>query len=97
MSQRPCTIIRDALLVSPSGIETIDSPLVDIYDLKDIKCANPQITYSEESLSSAEVIARTIHGSACGFEKVLGSGSCFTWEPGSDSKLKVINRFMKQF
>ncbi len=81
-SQRPCTIIRDALSVSPSGIETIDSPLIDIYDLKDIKCANPQITYSEESLSGAEVIARTINGTACGFAKVLGSGSLIhlgTW------------------
>jgi len=82
MSQRPCTIIRDALSVSPSGREIIDSPLIDIYNLKDIKCANPQITYSEESLSGAEVIARTIHGSACGFTKVLGSGSLIhlgTW------------------
>lgn len=82
MSQRPCTIIRDALSVSPSGIETIDSPLIDIYDLKDIKCANPQITYSEESLSGAEVIARTINGTACGFTKVIGSGSLIhlgTW------------------
>ena len=82
MSQRPCTIIRDALSVFPSGIETIDSPLIDIYDLKDIKCANPQITYSEESLDGAEVIARTIKGTACGFEKALGSGSLIhlgTW------------------
>jgi beta-galactosidase len=82
MSQRTCTIIRDALSVSPSGRETIDSPLIDIFDLKDIKCANPQITYSEESLSGAEVIARTIHGAACGFTKVIGSGSLIhlgTW------------------
>ena len=82
MSQRPCTIIRDALSISPSGRETIDSPLIDIFDLKDIKCANPQITYSEESLSGAEVIARTINGTACGFTKVLGNGSLIhlgTW------------------
>jgi len=80
--QRPCTIIRDALLISPSGSETIDSPLIDIYDLKDIKCANPQIIFSEESLSGAEVIARTIHGNACGFSKTLGKGSLIhlgTW------------------
>jgi beta-galactosidase len=73
-SQKPCTIIRDALSVSPAGKDIIDSPLIDIYDLKDIKCANPQITYPEESLSGARVIARTINGSVCGFEKVLGSG-----------------------
>jgi beta-galactosidase len=74
-SQKPCTIIRDAVAVSPSGSETIDSPLIDIFDLKDIKCANPLITYSEESLSEAEVIARTLHGTACGFAKKLGNGS----------------------
>jgi hypothetical protein len=82
MSQKPCTIIRDALSVSPSGRETIDSPLIDIFDLKDIKCANPQITYSEKSLSGAEVIARTIKGSVCGFTKVIGNGSLIhlgTW------------------
>ncbi|MCK9422876.1 MAG: beta-galactosidase [Bacteroidales bacterium] len=82
MSQRPCTIIRDALSISPSGREIIDSPLIDIFDLKDIKCANPQITYSEESLCSAQVIARTINGIACGFTKILGSGTLIhigTW------------------
>jgi hypothetical protein len=75
MSQEPCTILRDALAVSPSGKETIDSPLIDIYHFKDIKCANPQITFAEESLAGVEVIARTIRGSACGFTKVLGKGS----------------------
>ncbi len=75
MSQKPCTIIRDALSVVPAGREIIDSPLIDIFDLKDIKCANPQITYSEKSLSGAEVIARTIKGNACGFVKNIGSGT----------------------
>jgi len=82
MSQRPCTIIRDALSLSPSGKEIIDSPLIDVFDLKDIKCANPQITYSEESLSGAEIIARTLNGKACGFTKTLGRGSLIhlgTW------------------
>ncbi|MCF8371367.1 MAG: beta-galactosidase [Bacteroidales bacterium] len=82
MSQKPCTIIRDALSIAPSGSEIIDSPLIDVYDLKDIKCANPQIFYSEESLAGAEVIARTINGSACGFSKSLGIGTVIhlgTW------------------
>lgn len=82
MSQRPCTVIRDALSAEPSGREIIDSPLIDIFDLKDIKCANPQITYSEEALTGAEIIARTISGAACGFVKPLGSGSVIhlgTW------------------
>ncbi|MHC1704394.1 MAG: beta-galactosidase [Tenuifilaceae bacterium] len=82
MSQKPCTIIRDALAISPSGKEVIDSPLIDVYDIKDIKCANPQIIYSEKSLSGAEVIARTINGTACGFKKSLGNGEIIhigTW------------------
>lgn len=74
MSQKKCTIIRDALKLSPSGSETIDSPLIDVYDLKDIKCANPQIVYSEISLSDASIIARTIKGTPCGFSKSLGKG-----------------------
>ncbi|MFN2394196.1 MAG: beta-galactosidase [Bacteroidales bacterium] len=74
ISQQPCTIIRDALRIVPSGKEIIDSPLVDIYDMKDIKCANPQIVYSEESLHEAEIIAKTLNGKACGFEKRLGKG-----------------------
>jgi len=81
-SQKPCTIIRDALSIAPSGTEIIDSPLIDIYNLKDIKCANPLITYSENSLSGAEVIARTLNGTACGFEKQLGNGTLIhlgTW------------------
>jgi beta-galactosidase len=82
MSQKPCTIIRDAISVRPSGSEIIDSPLVDIYDLKDIKCANPQIVYSEKSLAGAEIIARTIKGTPCGFSKQFGKGSVIhlgTW------------------
>ncbi|MHC1707840.1 MAG: beta-galactosidase [Bacteroidales bacterium] len=75
MSQNPCTVLRDALSIAPAGTETIDSPLVDIFGFKDIKCANPQVIYSEDSLVGAEVIARTLRGSACGFIKSLGSGS----------------------
>jgi len=82
MSQAPCTLIRDALSVKPSGTEIIDSPLVDIYNFKDNKCANPQIIYTEQSLAGAEIIARTIGGSPCGFTKPLGHGSIIhlgTW------------------
>lgn len=82
MSQKPCTILRDALQIHPSGSEIIDSPLVDIFNLKDIKCANPQIIYDEKQIGDAEVIARTINGTACGFLKKLGTGSAMhlgTW------------------
>jgi len=75
MSQKPCTVIRDAIRVKPFAVETIDSPLIDVYELKDIKCANPQIVYDEPSLAGAEVIARTIRGSVCGFTKELGRGT----------------------
>jgi len=75
MSQQRCTEIRDSLGVKPAGTEVIDSPLIDVFNLRDIKCANPQIIYDESSLVGAEVIARTIRGSACGFRKSLGRGS----------------------
>jgi len=75
MSHKPCTILRDAVSVSPFGTEIIDSPLIDILGYSDIKCSNPLITCSEESLTGAEIIARTIHGSPCGFSKPLGRGS----------------------
>lgn len=81
-SQETCTIIRDALAISPSATEIIDSPLVDIYNLKDIKCANPLIIFSEKELADAEIIARTLNGNACGFSKKLGNGSLIylgTW------------------
>lgn len=74
MSQKPCTIIRDALAVYPAGSEIIDSPLIDVFDLQDIKCANPMIVYSEESLTGAEIIARTLRNSVCGFTKSFGNG-----------------------
>jgi beta-galactosidase len=75
MSHKPCTIIRDAISISPSAIETIDSPLIDVYNFKDIKCANPQSVFSEKSLPGAVIIARTIRGSVCGFSKPLGKGT----------------------
>ncbi len=82
LSQRRCTVIRDALEISPVGTESTHSPLIDLFELKDIKCANPQVIYREESLNGAEVIARTISGSPCGFIKELGRGSLIhlgTW------------------
>ena len=82
MSQKPCTLLRDAISIEPAGSEIIDSPLIDIFSLKDIKCANPQIIYAEEALIGAEVIARTIRGNVCGFMKTVGEGSVLhlgTW------------------
>lgn len=82
ISQKPCTILRDNIGIAPTGIETIDSPLVDIYGLNDIKCANPQSVFDDEILKGAEIIARTIRGTACGFSKKIGKGSVIhlgTW------------------
>ncbi|HNY01484.1 MAG TPA: beta-galactosidase [Bacteroidales bacterium] len=75
LAQEPCTLLRDAIGIRSSGIETIDSPLIDILGFRDIKCANPLIVYPDESLKGAEIIARTLNGSACGFTLPLGDGS----------------------
>lgn len=82
MSQNQCTIFRDVVGVQPKETESIDSPLVDVYDFKDIKCANPQIIYDENELKDAQIIARTIRGSVCGFEKTMRKGTVIhlgTW------------------
>jgi beta-galactosidase len=82
LNQQPCSIIRDSLSIAPSGKDAFDSPLIDIYGLLDIKCANPQIIYSEDDLKGTEIVARTIKGNACGFIKSLGLGSIIhlgTW------------------
>jgi beta-galactosidase len=81
MSQEPCNIIRDALAVSPAGKEVIDSPLIDIFDFKDIKCTNRRSSI-RKFMQGAEIIARTLKGTPCGFIKVLGQGSVIhlgTW------------------
>jgi beta-galactosidase len=74
ISQQPCTLLREAIGVTPSGTEVIDSPLIDLFDLRDIKCSNPQIVFTPESLAGTEIIARTITGTPCGFEKSVGKG-----------------------
>jgi beta-galactosidase len=89
MSQKPCTLLRDSISpdrdsisVVSSQTETIDSPLIDLFNLQDIKCANPQVIYDEAMLGGAEIIARTIKGSACGFSKQVGKGTVIhlgTW------------------
>ncbi|MBW6459109.1 MAG: beta-galactosidase [Bacteroidales bacterium] len=82
MTGTPSHIIRDSIPVSPAGTETIDSPLIDIFGLKDIKCANPQVIYDEKAPGDAEIIARTIRGSACGFIKTMDKGTLMhlgTW------------------
>lgn len=75
LNEMPSQIIRDAISIHPSGTETIDSPLIDVLGLQDIKCANPQVVFTEESLKGAEIIARTIKGTPCGFSKSLGKGT----------------------
>jgi len=75
LSQKKCTVLRDVLELSPSGIEIIDSPLVDILGYRDIKCSNPIMTFTEGELAGTETIARTISGAPCGFSKKVGHGN----------------------
>jgi beta-galactosidase len=74
LSQKKCTLLRDALKVSPSDSEVIDSPLADILSYRDIKCSNPIMTFAEKSLAGAVIIARTINGTPCGFTRKAGKG-----------------------
>lgn len=74
LSHKKCTVLRDALHLSPSGSEIIDSPLIDILSFRDIKCNNPIMTFTEESLAGTEIIARTINGTPCGFTGNAGKG-----------------------
>ncbi len=75
MRQQKCAILREALGISPTGNETIDSPLIDILNLKDIKCANPQLVYDKNDVAEEEVLATTISGKLCGWHKIMGQGS----------------------
>lgn len=75
LRQEPCSVLRDALCCHPEKAEVISSPLIDILGFKDIKCANPQIVFADKSLGDAEIIARTLNGTACGFIKKSGKGS----------------------
>ena len=98
MSQKPCTVIRDALSISPSGKEIIDSPLIDIFEFKDIKCANPQIVYSEDSSAGrGNNCPDTEWYSMRIYQDHWDEGQSFTWEHGSDLILRDTNRSMKQF
>ncbi|HMM11612.1 MAG TPA: beta-galactosidase [Bacteroidales bacterium] len=73
--QQTCTILRDAAGIQPTGSESIDSPLIDLLNLRDIKCANPQMIYDEADLAGAKALAYTLSGAVCGWQKPLGSGS----------------------
>lgn len=82
MNQRACTILRDTLNIKNSQPENIDSPLIKLYDLTDIKCSPPLITYTKETIDGATPIAYTLKGSICGFEKNVGKGKVIhlgTW------------------
>lgn len=74
LSQKKCTVLRDAMNISPSGCEIIDSPLIDILSFRDIKCSNPIMTFAEESLAGTDIIARTINGTPCGLTRTVGKG-----------------------
>lgn len=74
MNGQPCTIIRDALNIKPIGTDSFDSALIDVLDLKDIKCANPQMVYDANDLMGDEIIAKNIQGKIIGFHKSIDKG-----------------------
>ena len=61
MNGTPCTILRDAVNVHAKEVYSFDSPLLDIAGYKDIKCANPQVIFSEEQMQGAEIIAKNMN------------------------------------
>lgn len=75
LHQQRCTLLSDALNIRPAGKESIDSPLIDLLHLSDIKCANPQIIYNQEDIANEAVLARTLSGAVCGWQKPLDQGS----------------------
>lgn len=75
LHQQPCTLLSDVLNIRPYGKESIDSPLIDLLQLKDVKCANPQIIYNQEDIENGNVLARTLSGAACGWQMPLDKGS----------------------
>jgi len=74
LNRETCTVLRDAIRISPSGTEFIDSPLISILGFQDIKCANPQFIFEECNIPAEEVIARTLSNHICGFRRKLGRG-----------------------
>ena len=74
MNQKPCTVLMDTFKIKSSQPEIIDSPLIKLYNLTDIKCSNPLIAYTTEAIDGATPIAFTLRGSICGFEKNVGKG-----------------------
>ncbi len=74
LAQQSCTLLRDTIGISTVETESTDSALIDVYNLKDIKCANPQIIFPNGAPEGSTVLARTLKGSICGFEKNIGKG-----------------------
>ena len=75
MNGKPCRLLRNALNITKTGLDYIDSPLLDIIGHKDVKCANPQVTFNIDELTDAEIIATNLNQSICGFTKKVGKGS----------------------
>ncbi len=100
MNQRPCSIIRNAFGITNLKMETIDSPLIKLYHLSDIKCSNPLITLNIDKNNGAIPIAYTLNDSVCGFEKTVGKGKVIfigTWlgydtESHKQAYLTILNK-----
>lgn len=75
MNGNKCTLLKDTIAIEETGVENIDSPLVDILTFNDIKCANPQVVFSKKNLNPKDVIARNLNGHICAYKKNVGEGS----------------------
>ena len=96
LSQKPCTLLRDAISISPSGTEVIDSPLIDMLGFRDIKCSNPQITFSEESYGGGGDHCADHYRCSVRIRQDSRKRYCnITSAHGSDSTRKATNRFMR--
>ncbi|MBI9020905.1 MAG: beta-galactosidase [Verrucomicrobia bacterium] len=79
---QPCTVLRDWLGIETMEAHFVVSPLFQLFDQKDVKCANPQMVFAEGEIADATVVGKTLSGKPCAIEKTRGSGKVLimgTW------------------
>ncbi|MBF0198225.1 MAG: beta-galactosidase [Planctomycetes bacterium] len=82
LKAQPCTILRDAIGVSQPQEHTVDSPLISLLGINDVKCSNPTMVFADSEAQGGTPIAWTLDGQVCGFNKMIEKGSVLvlgTW------------------